>query len=71
MAAFMSDLGEKNEYRPHFRKGALAALSYLMRINHLPCWFDFKHLYPNLGNVLSVCSYLMLLCVFLIINVNF
>ncbi len=54
MASFMTELGEHNEHKPHFRKSGLAALAYLMRINHLPAWFDFKHLYPCLSNALSV-----------------
>lgn len=53
-AGFILDLGLKNDYKPHFKKTALACLSYLVRVNCMLSIFDFKHLYPHLHNALSV-----------------
>ena len=61
LAEFLLDLGAKHEYKPHFKKTALASISYLFRIHCLPSVFDFKHLYPNLHNALAVSVMLFVL----------
>ena len=40
---FLLELGETHEYKPHFKKTALAAISYLFRVHHKESIFDFKY----------------------------
>jgi hypothetical protein len=45
-----------------FKKTALAAISYLLRVHCMESLFDFKHLYPNIHNALSVFVYYFVFC---------
>ncbi len=54
LAGFLLELGVTHEYKPHFKKTALAAISYLIRVHCMPSIFDFKRLYPNVHNALAV-----------------
>ena len=54
VATFLLDLGANCDYKPHFKNTALASISYLLRVHCMPSLFDFKHLYPNVHNALSV-----------------
>ena len=54
LGGFLLELGGTHEYKPHFKKSALAAISYLIRVHCMPSIFDFKHLYPNVHNALAV-----------------
>ena len=56
---FLLELGEIHDYKPHFKKTALAAISYLFRVHLKESIFDFKHLYPNIHNSLSVIAVLI------------
>ncbi len=57
-ANFVLELGAIHEYKPHFEKTALSAISYLLRIHCMESLFDFKHLYLNIHNALSVFVFL-------------
>ena len=47
LSCFLLELSATHEYKPHLKKTALAAISYLLRVYCMPSIFDFKHLYPN------------------------
>ncbi len=54
---FLLELGSIHDYKPHFKETALVAISYLLRVHGMEFLFDFKHLYPNIHNALSVFVY--------------
>ena len=41
LSCFLLALGVTHEYKPHFKKTALAAISYLLRFHCMPSIFDF------------------------------
>ena len=45
LAKFFYDLGKTNDYMPHFKKAALAAINVGIQHHHLENIYNFKHLY--------------------------
>lgn len=40
LATFLLELGVSCEYKPHFKKTAIASVSYLMRVHCMPSLFE-------------------------------
>jgi hypothetical protein len=62
LAIFLLELGLIHDYKPHFKKTALAAILYLLRVHCMESLFDFKNLHPNNHNALSVFVYHFVFC---------
>lgn len=54
LAAFLIQLGDSNDHKPHFLKSTRAAYAYALKRNGLPNINEFAHLYPQTHAIIDV-----------------